>query len=94
MKPPFIWKGSSNIKPSSEVTSNLSVPVKRTENSTPTFQRGANLYLTPAPKGIHTYGRFIGISSGIRYSHSPSKLKNARSAARINAYNAAQHNYY
>ena len=58
------------------------------------LKRYDHLYLTPVPKGIHTNGRFIGISSGIRYSHSPSKLKNARSAARINAYNAAQHNYY
>ncbi|MBQ8636136.1 hypothetical protein IJX73_01605 [bacterium] len=52
------------------------------------------IYMNPIPQKMYAYGRYIGISSGIRYSHSPSKLKRARQAARINAYNRAAYGYY
>ena len=53
------------------------------------------LYVNPPKKKLHNFGYYFGISSGVTYSHSPSKLKGIRHAARINANNAhAYKNYY
>lgn len=45
------------------------------------------IYYNPPRKGLQAHGRYVILSSGVRYVHSPSKLKRAAHAARINAYN-------
>lgn len=45
------------------------------------------MYQNPPRQTLGAYGRYIFSNSGVRYVHSPSRLKNAAHAARINAYN-------
>lgn len=52
------------------------------------------LYLNPPKKRLYSWGYNMDIGSGVRYTHSPSKLKGIRHAARINANNAQAYNYY
>ncbi len=51
------------------------------------------LYMNPPKKSLQAYGRYVFLSSGTRYVHSPSKNKRAAHAARINAYNYDAYNY-
>lgn len=46
------------------------------------------VYEAPRRQSLDAYGRYIKASSNVRYINSPSRLKNAKHAARINAYNA------
>lgn len=52
-----------------------------------TSSRYNHIYANPPSQRIEAYGRYLGLSSTVRYVHSPSKLKGAKHAARINAYN-------
>ena len=45
------------------------------------------IYEDPPKPSLQAYGRYIFASSGVRYVHSPSKLKRAAHAARVNANN-------
>ena len=51
------------------------------------------LYANPPKPSLRVFGRYIISSSTVRYVHSPSKLKGARHAARINAYNYQAYGY-
>ena len=51
------------------------------------------MYMNPPKPSLQVAGRYVIISSGVRYSHSPSKRKRAAHAARINAYNYELGNY-
>ena len=46
-----------------------------------------NVYMDPPRPNLEAYGHFIRSTGGVRYVHSPSKLKRAAHAARIVAYN-------
>ena len=52
-----------------------------------TSSRYDYIYANPPKPSLSVFGRYIISSSTVRYAHSPSKLKGARHAARINAYN-------
>lgn len=52
------------------------------------------LYSNPPKKRLYSWGYNMDTGSGVRYTHSPSKLKGIRHAARINANNAQAYNYY
>ncbi len=51
------------------------------------------IYYNPPRKSLQAHGRYVILSSGVRYVHSPSKGKRAAHAARINAYNYEAGNY-
>lgn len=52
-----------------------------------TSSRYDYVYANPPRQSIATDGRYIILSSKVRYVHSPSRIKRAKQAARINAYN-------
>ena len=52
-----------------------------------TSSRYDYMYANPPKQSLGAYGRYIFSSGGTRYVHSPSRLKGAKHAARINAYN-------
>ena len=51
------------------------------------------VYYNPPRQSLGAWGRYIYTNSKVRYVHSPSKLKRAAHAARINAYNYEYGNY-
>lgn len=51
------------------------------------------IYQNPPQTSLHTNGRYVISTSGVRYVHSPSKGKREAHAARINAYNYETGNY-
>ena len=51
------------------------------------------LYANPPRQSLGAYGRYIYANSRTRYTHSPSRLKGVRHAARINAYNLQAYGY-
>lgn len=51
------------------------------------------LYANPPKQTLSVFGRYIMSSSKVRYVHSPSRLKGARHAARINANNLQAYGY-
>ena len=55
--------------------------------------RYEHIYMNPPKPSLYSNGRYVMISSGVRYVHSKSKLKRAAHAARINAYNYQLGNY-
>lgn len=54
-----------------------------------TSSRYNHIYANPPKQSLGAMGRYIFSSSRVRYIHSPSKMKGAKHAARINA-----NNYY
>lgn len=58
-----------------------------------TSSRYDYMYANPPKQSLGAYGRYIMSSSKVRYVHSPSRLKGAKHAARINAYNLAAYGY-
>ena len=54
-----------------------------------TSSRYDYMYANPPRGGFRVVGRYIISTTGNRYVHSPSRLKGARHAARVNAYNYA-----
>ena len=54
----------------------------------------AHYYQNPPRQTMYGYGRYVHMSSGVRYVHSRSRLKNKYHAARIDAYNRQYGNYY
>ena len=58
-----------------------------------TSSRYDYMYANPPKQSLGAYGRYILSSSKVRYVHSPSRLKGAKHAARINAYNLAAYGY-
>ena len=58
-----------------------------------TSSRYDYVYANPPRHSLGAYGRYIHSSAKVRYVHSPSRLKGAKHAARINAYNMQAYNY-
>ena len=58
-----------------------------------TSSRYDYLYANPPKQSLGAYGRYIMSRSGVRYVHSPSRLKGVRHAARINANNLQAYGY-
>ena len=58
-----------------------------------TSSRYDYMYANPPKQSLGAYGRYIFSSGGARYVHSPSRLKGAKHAARINAYNRYAYGY-
>ncbi len=54
----------------------------------------AHYYQNPPKQRLYSNGRYVHMSSGVRYVHSRSPLKNKYHAARIDAYNRQYENYY
>ena len=52
-----------------------------------TSSRYNYLYANPPRQRLYATGRYIASTGKVRYLHSPSRLKGAKHAARINAYN-------
>ncbi len=50
-----------------------------------TSSRYNHIYANPPRQSLGAMGRYIFSSSRVRYIHSPSKMKGAKHAARINA---------
>ena len=57
------------------------------------YQKYEHIYMNPPRKSLETNGRYVMVSSGVRYVHSPSKLKRAAHAARVDANNYEYGNY-
>ena len=57
-----------------------------------TNRRYDYLYANPPRPKLYGFGHHFIMSSGVTYSHSPSKLKGIRHAARINANNTHAYN--
>lgn len=72
---------------------NIYIQVNRDDERYKSDPRYEYIYMNPPKKSIVSNGRYIMISSGVRYVHSPSKRKRAAHAARINAYNYEYGNY-
>ncbi len=70
---------------------NSTVSVNTTAQSATTYQKQSSrydyAYQTPRRQSLDAYGRYVRSSSGVRYINSPSRLKNAKHAARIDANN-------
>ena len=58
-----------------------------------TSSRYDYMYANPPKQSLGAYGRYIFSSGGSRYVHSPSRLKGAKHAARINANNRYAYGY-
>ena len=58
-----------------------------------TSSRYDHIYANPPRQSLGAYGRYIYSSAKVRYVHSPSRLKGAKHAARINAYNVQAYGY-
>ena len=72
---------------------NIYIQVNRDDERYKSDPRYEYIYMNPPKKSLVTNGRYIMVSSGVRYVHSPSKHKRAAHAARINAYNYEYGNY-
>ena len=74
------------------LTFNQSVQAQSSNiNTNPYFATSSRydyIYANPPRQGLKVYGRYIFSNSKVRYVHSPSRLKGAKHAARINANNA------
>lgn len=51
------------------------------------------VYSNPRRQSLEAWGRYIYSNSRVRYVNSPSKMKRAAHAARIEAYNVRYENY-
>ena len=51
------------------------------------------VYYNPPRQSLEAWGRYIYTNTKLRYVHSPSRLKRAAHAARIDAYNYEYENY-
>ena len=72
---------------------NIYIQVNRDDDRYKHDSRYDYIYMNPPKKSLVSNGRYVMISSGVRYVHSPSKHKRAAHAARINAYNYEYGNY-
>lgn len=63
--------------------------VDKTNPYLTTSSRYDHIYANPPRQSLGAMGRYIFSSSKVRYIHSPSRMKGAKHAARINA-----NNYY
>lgn len=72
---------------------NIFIQVNRDDEKYTQGSKYDYIYYNPPRKSLQAHGRYIILSSGVRYVHSPSKNKRAAAAARINAYNYEAGNY-
>ena len=76
--------------------SNCAFANNYSEGENPYYARNSrydHIYANPPRQSLGAMGRYIMSSATVRYVHSPSKLKGARHAAKINANNAYLYGY-
>ena len=75
------------------VAETVYVEVERDDDRYQNESKYEYIYMNPPKKSLYSRGKYVYMSSGVRYVHSPSKRKRAAHAARINAYNYEYGNY-